>query len=195
MVLNHTVALVFGLAGVACFWAVFRGSQLTQPEARAGLRALLGIVGLWAVIQAAQMLTADLVVATTLFTGGLIIGFGTVFAWLYFCSAYTGRQFHRQPWFWVGAVILYGTLTAVKLTNPLHGQYFTAQMATEPYTRLVIEQGALYWVSFLLAYALTFIGIYLLFRLFHQAYVFTPRTQQRALPEFVKSSHCFERFA
>ena len=26
-------------------------------------------------------------------------------------------------------------------------------------------------------------------------YVFTPRTQQRALPEFVKSSHCFERFA
>ena len=169
MITNAVVAAVFGLAGVGCFWAGFRGSQLSQPDARAGLRALLGIVGLWAVIQAAQMLTTDLVVATALFTGGLIIGFGTVFAWLYFCSAYTGRQFHRQPWFWVGAVILYGTLTAVKLTNPLHGQYFTAQMATEPYTRLVIEQGTLYWISFLLAYALTFLGIYLLFRLFHQA--------------------------
>jgi len=166
---NVTVAAVFGLAALTSFAGAYRGSRLRQPDARTGLRALLVIVGCWALLQALQMLTTDRALATALSTVGLVVGFGTVFAWLYFCSAYTGRTYHRQRRFWIGAIALYATLTAVKLTNPLHGRYFTATMASDPYTRLVIEQGAFYWASFLLAYTLTAIGMYFLLELFVEA--------------------------
>lgn len=169
MELNWIIALVFGLSGLACFAGAYRGSRLSQPDAEFGLRLLLTTVGLWSVLQALQMLATSYDVAVALLTVGLIVGFGTVWAWLYFCSAYTGRTYHRDLRFQLLVVGIYLVLTTVKLTNFIHGQYFTAEFVTEPYPRLVIDQQPLYWISFTLAYVLTGVGLYFLLEMFHRS--------------------------
>ncbi|WP_253736439.1 PAS domain S-box protein [Halohasta salina] len=166
---NVGIGLLFFAAAVPCFAGVFRVSRLQQRDVRLGLRALLLTVGTWALLQAAQMLTQSTTLATALFTAGLIVGFGTVFAWLYFTSAYTGRTLHRQRSYRLFAVALYATVVLFKLTNPIHGLHFTAEMATEPYTRLVVDHGPIYWLLFLSAYGLTAIGMYFLVRMFRQS--------------------------
>ena len=96
MLLNGVIAAVFGAAALACFAGAYRGSRLRRRDARFGLRVLLVIVGVWAGLQAIQMLVTDRGLAVALFTAGLMVGFGTVWAWLYCCSAYTGRDYHRR---------------------------------------------------------------------------------------------------
>jgi len=167
--INISIALLFFAAAVSCFAGVFRVSRLQQRDVRLGLRALLVTVGTWALLQAAQMLTQSAALATTLFTVGLVVGFGTVFAWLYFTSAYTGRRLHTQRSYRLFAVALYVAVTLFKLTNSIHGLHFSVEMATDPYTRLVVDQGLSYWLLFLLAYGLTAIGMYFLVVMFRQS--------------------------
>ena len=166
---NIIVATVFFLAAVACLGSLSRLSQLHQRDVRVGLGGLLATVGFWSLLQAIQMLTLSESIATSLFTGGLIIGFATPFVWLYFCSAYTGRTLHTErPYIW-SAVVLYTTMVVIKITNPIHGQYFTAEIATEPYPRLLVNQGDIYWISFIIAYAMTAIGIFFLIQTFYHS--------------------------
>ena len=169
MLLNGVIAAVFGAAALACFAGAYRGSRLRRRDARLGLRVLLVTVGVWAGLQAIQMLVTDRGLAVALFTAGLIVGFGTVWAWLYFCSAYTGRDYHRRRPYQAAAIAVYVVLLVVKLTNPIHGQYFTATMVSEPYIRLVITQQPLYWLSFMLAYGLVAIGLYFLLETFRRS--------------------------
>ena len=166
---NISIGILFFAAAVSCFAGTVRVSRLQQRDVRLGLHALLLTVGTWGLLQAAQMLTRSTALATTLFTAGLIVGFGTVFAWLYFTSAYTGRTLHKQRSYRLFAVALYVSVTLFKLTNPIHGLHFTAEMSTDPYTRLVIDQGLSYWLLFLLAYGLTAIGMYFLVVMFRQS--------------------------
>lgn len=163
---NLAISGVFGAAAVACFVGAARESPLQQSDARMGLRVLLATVGLWASLQAVQMLVTDHAVAEALYLSGLIIGFGTVWAWLFFASAYTGHSFHRHRPYQLGALVIYVALTVTKLTNPIHGQYLASEFVVEPYPRLIIYPRPIYWISFLLAYGFTAIGLYLLFRTF-----------------------------
>lgn len=171
------IAAIFAVSGIACFAGAYRGSRLQNPDASLGLRVLLVVVGLWASLQAIQMSAPLFFTSTELmeqfsivfFTTGLVVGFATVWAWLWFASAYTGRAFHRDPRFHLAAGAVYLSLTLIKITNPLHGQYFTAELATEPYVRLVIEQQPFYWFSFALAYGLTAVGLYMLLVMFYRS--------------------------
>ena len=153
---------LFGAAAVACLVSAVRALDIGDTEVRHGLVGLLFTSGAWAGAQVAQLLmpTAELKAAAYIF--GLLPGFATVFAWLYFCSAYTGRSYHRTPTYRRLAVLLYGAVVAVKLTNPLHGLYFTASFATSPFPYLVIDQGTLHWLVTGLAYVLSGIGFYML---------------------------------
>ena len=169
MVQNATLAAVFGLAALVCFSGAYYGSRLRHPDAETGLRALFILTGVWALAQAVQLLVMNETVARGLFTVSLVVGFATVFAWLYFCSAYTGNTYHRTRWFWIGTTALYSVVTTLKLTNPIHGEYFSATWVTEPQTRLIIEQSSMYWASFIVAYGLAAVGIYLLFIHFRQS--------------------------
>jgi len=62
-----------------------------------GFAALLVTSGGWAAAQVGFLLApgADLKVAFHVV--GLVVGFSTTGAWLYFCSAYSGRTMHRDP--------------------------------------------------------------------------------------------------
>ncbi|SDF02362.1 Signal transduction histidine kinase [Halorubrum xinjiangense] len=169
MVVAWWLVGLFALSGAACFAAAFRGSRLRNGDARRGLRSLLVLVGVWAFLQAGVLLAGEEPTAVALYTLALTVGFATPFAWLYFASAYAGRDYHRRTRYRLAAVALYVAVVGLKLTNRVHGRYFDATLRTEPARRLVVEEGALYWGSLALAYVLSAAGFYLLYRLFHRS--------------------------
>ena len=160
---------LFALSGAACFAAAFRGSRLRNGDARRGLRSLLVLVGVWAFLQAGVLLAGEEPTAVAVYTLALTVGFATPFAWLYFASAYAGRDYHRRTRYRRAVAALYVAVVGLKLTNPVHGRYFDATLRTAPVRRLVVEEGALYWGSLALAYALSAVGFYLLYRLFRRS--------------------------
>jgi signal transduction histidine kinase len=99
----------------------------------------------------------------------LVVGLTTVGAWLYFCSAYTGRSFHRTTSYRRAAVAMYLLIVGVKVTNPLHGLYFTTSVATAPFTHLSIHHQTVHWVVSGLSYALVAVGFFMLYELFLEA--------------------------
>ncbi|MFW6317058.1 MAG: histidine kinase N-terminal 7TM domain-containing protein, partial [Halorubrum sp.] len=169
MVVSWWFVGLFALSAATCFGAALRGSRLRNGDARRGLRWLLIVVGLWGVTQAAVLLAGAASTAVALYTLSLVVGFATVFAWLYFASAYAGHDYHRRRAYRWAGIAIYAVVAATKVTNPVHGRYFTAEFRTEPVRRLVVDQGALYWASFALAYALTAVGFYLLYRLYRDS--------------------------
>ena len=160
---------LFGLSGAVCFAAVIHGSRLRNDDARRGLRWLLVLVGVWGLLQAGVLLAGREPTAVALYVLALIVGFATPFAWLYFASAYAGRDYHRRPAYRRAGLGVYVAVVAAKLTNPVHGRYFAASFRTEPVRRLLVDEGALYWGSLALAYALSLVGFYLLYRLFQES--------------------------
>jgi signal transduction histidine kinase len=160
---------LFALSGAACFAAVLHGSRLRNDDARRGLRWLLVLVGVWGLLQAGVLLAGREPTAIALYVLALIVGFATPFAWLYFASAYAGRDYHRRPAYRRAGLGVYVAVVAAKLTNPIHGRYFSASFRTDPVRRLLIDEGALYWGSLALAYALSLVGFYLLYRLFRES--------------------------
>jgi len=162
-------ALTFALAGVVCVVGVPRAGRVEDAETSRGLVALLTTSGGWAVAHAALLLLPTTRLKTTVYLVGLILGFSTVFAWLYFCSAYTGRTYHRQAVYRRAAVALYLFVVAVKLTNPIHHLYFTTAVVDSPFPHLAIRQGLFHWVVTGLSYTLAAVGMFVLFESFAES--------------------------
>ena len=158
-------AVVFGLAGVACLASVRRAQQVDQPDIRRGLVWLLLTSGGWALFKLGFLIGPD-AAGEVLYTVGLAIGFGTVWAWLYFCSAYTGRTYHRRPVLRRLGLLAFGAVVTAKLTNPIHGQYFTLTETTTPFTHLAVNHGPIHWVATGLSYTLAAVGLFMLYELY-----------------------------
>ena len=160
---------VFLASAAACFAVAAREPRLGNPDSRRGLRWLLLVVGVWGALQTGGLLVTDESTAAAIYALALAVGFATIGPWLYFCSAYTGHDYHRRRPYRLAAVGVYVVVVAAKLTNPIHGQYFAATIRREPTRLLLIDQGPLYWGSFALAYLLTGIGFVFLYRLYRQS--------------------------
>ncbi|MGB9964564.1 sensor histidine kinase [Halobacterium sp. CBA1126] len=159
---------VFAAAALACLAGLARVGDVEDPDTRRGLAGLLATSGGWAAAQAGFLVVpgADLKVAV--YTAGLVFGMATVGAWLYFCSAYTGRSFHYDPTVRRLAVAVFLVVAAVKLTNPVHGYYFGVQQAAAPFPHLAVDHYVLHWVVMGAAYALAAVGYFMLFELLGQ---------------------------
>lgn len=156
---------VFLLASVSCFLALTRARDIERGDVRIGMTALLATTGSWAFLKVVYFLAPD-PFREPAYTVGLIIGFTTVWAFLYFCSAYTGRDYHRDPTLrrlGAGAAL---SVIAIKITNPIHGLYFSTAARTEPFEHLAIQHGLFHWTVTGLSYALAAIGIFMLFELY-----------------------------
>lgn len=158
-------AMVFGLAGVACLASIRRARRVDQPDIRRGLVWLLLTSGGWALFKLGFLLGPD-AAGEVLYTVGLVVGFGTVWAWLYFCSAYTGRTYHRRPILRRLGLVIFATVVAAKLTNPIHGQYFTLTETATPFTHLAVNHGPIHWVATGLSYTLAAVGLFMLYELY-----------------------------
>jgi signal transduction histidine kinase len=158
--------LVFATAAVASVGAVTRARRIEHGGTRRGLVWLLLMSGGWATAHVAYLTMPTQGLQYAFYTAGLVIGWASVGPWLYFCSAYTGRSIHRNPTVRAAAVTVFLTITAIKVTNPLHEWYFSVEPATEPFSYLAVTPGVLHWVAMGLAYALAFVGFFMIFELF-----------------------------
>jgi signal transduction histidine kinase len=158
----------FGLASVACFASLTRTSGIEDADTRRGLQWLLGLSGTWAAAHVAFLTLPGTTPKLVAYYVGLTVGFAAVGAWLYFCSAYTGRSLHRASGCRRAAVATFLAVVAVKYTNPLHGLYFTATPATTPFPHLSVEHHLLHWLAMGLSYAVATVGYFVLLELFTQ---------------------------
>jgi len=156
---------LFFLSGLACFSMIPRARTFNDAELRYGLVGLLSTTGLWAILKTAFFIVPDPFREVT-YTVGLVFGFATVWAWLYFASAYTGRRLHTNSTLrrLAGGVFL--TVVTIKITNPLHELYFTTTEVTTPFRHLAINHGVIHWVSTGLAYVLAAVGLFMIFELY-----------------------------
>ncbi|MDS0222076.1 histidine kinase [Haloarcula sp. S1AR25-5A] len=141
---------------------------MEDPDTRRGMVALLLCSGGWAALELGFLLTPG-TLGYAFYLGSLIVGLATVGAWLYFCSAYTGRAFHRNRLYRAVAAGTYLGIVMVKLTNPFHGLYFATQFVSDPFPHLTITHGVFHWVVTGLSYALVAVGFFMLFELFLEA--------------------------
>jgi len=161
--------LAFGLAGLACLVGLWRALRIEDAETRRGLVGLLAGSGGWALSTLVFLASPSPTVDYVAYTASLVVGFTTVGAWLYFCSAYTGRSFHRNSFFRRTAVAAYLGVVALKVTNPLHHRYFTTEAVTVPFPHLTITHGTLHWIVTGLSYALVAVGFFMLYETFLEA--------------------------
>ncbi|WP_134670401.1 sensor histidine kinase [Halorussus marinus] len=159
-------ALAFGTAAVACGVSVLRARKVEDPETRRGLTWLFATTGGWAAFQVGTLVapTPDLMYLSYLLS--LTVGLATVGGWLYFCSAYTDRMFHRKSAYRRGALAAYLSIVAVKATNPIHQLYFTTEVVDAPFTHLAVSHGTLHWIVSGLSYALVAVGFFMLLEMF-----------------------------
>ncbi len=164
--LAHVAA--FTVAAMACLGSVGVARRIRHPDTRRGLIGLLLTCGLWSLGYVGYLLVPNDAVSVALFVGARLFALGSVFAWIYFCAAYTGRapSDPRYIRLGIGAFLV---IAVWKITNPIHGLYFTTASATEPFTHLAIEYGLLHWVLIGLSYAIAAVGFFMLFERFAQA--------------------------
>ena len=168
----NTIGLVyvglFAVSGIICTAAITRARKFDDPEVRRGLVWLLATAGGWALLKVAFFLLPD-PFREAAYILGLAIGFGTVWAWLYFCSAYTGRNYHRNRSLRRLGSAVFVAVVAVKVTNPLHGAYFSTTAVSTPFTYLAIEHNVLHWTATGLSYVLSAVGLFMIFQLHEES--------------------------
>jgi PAS domain S-box-containing protein len=156
---------LFFVSGIACFSTIPRARTFNDAELRYGLVGLLASTGTWAILKTGFFIVPD-PFREAIYTVGLIFGFATVWAWLYFASAYSGRRLHENTTLRRLAVGVFLTVVTIKVTNPLHGLYFTTTEETTPFRYLAIDHGLIHWTSTGLAYVLSAIGLFMIFELY-----------------------------
>lgn len=160
---------LFALAAVVSAASTLRARRVEDRETRHGLLALLATASGWSATHAITLLAPSELVADTAYLVGLILGFSTVWAWLYFCSAYTGRVLHRDTTVVAASIFTYLAVVVVKVTNPLHHLYYRATYQPTEFPFFVVEHGIFHWGVTGLSYALAGIGMFMLFELFREA--------------------------
>ncbi len=154
---------VFAVAAAGCLagaWWAYR--RVSLPGVRLGLTSLLLASGLWALCHVGVLLSPGLGLKVAFYEAGLTVGFGTVFAWLWLCSAYSGRALHRRPSVRWAAFAVFAAVTLTKLTNPWHGLYFSAELSAVPFRHLEVDHHVIYWLTSGLSYALAVVGFFML---------------------------------
>lgn len=149
----------YAAASMICFNGVFRAGAL-DADAAVGMRALLATAGLWAAVQVLVVVVPIEPLMVPLYVVAQIVGFATIGAWLYFCSAYTGRTIHQRPRYWAAWLLAYAAVATAKITQPIHGVYVESTVATEPFLHLAVGPGAVYWTILAAAYVLAGVGFY-----------------------------------
>ncbi|MFC3476395.1 histidine kinase N-terminal 7TM domain-containing protein [Halobacterium litoreum] len=159
----------FGAAAVACGVAVLRARRVADDDTQRGLVGLLVGSGGWAFFQLLYLVVPGRALKYVAYDASLVVGLATIGGWLYFTSAYTGRTLHRQQTVRRLAVGVYASIVALKLTNPIHGWYFTLTAVESPFPHLAVQQGTVHWVVTGLSYALVAVGFFMLYELFVEA--------------------------
>jgi signal transduction histidine kinase len=169
-VLKLTVLSVFVLSGVGAAVATRRARRLAEAEVRRGMTALLALTAVWALLEAGRVAVGFApALAHAAYVAGLVVGLASVCAWLYFCSAYAGLNYHRDRGLLALGGALYVAVVGLKLTNPIHGTYYSAAVAQAPFPHLSVVPGAAHWIVVAGVYLLVGAGFVALWGTFRRA--------------------------
>ncbi|WP_263807940.1 MULTISPECIES: sensor histidine kinase [Salinibacter] len=160
--------LAFVAATAACLGAALRARSIPSPETRQALTWFFSGSAVWAGAYVGFLLVGSAFEKHLFYQLSLIVGFGTVFAWLWFCSAYSGRGLHRSLKVQQFAAAVFVIVTALKVTNPLHGLYYGLEPVGGAFG-LVVTHETLYWVVMAVAYALSAAGYLMIFEFLLEA--------------------------
>ncbi len=160
--------LLFVVAALLCFASLRRVTQVEDRDTRVGLAALLVISGGWSASHFGYLAAPTEWLQHGFYVVGLLIGFGAVGPWLYFCSAYTGRSLHRDRRIRFVAVGTYLGVVSIKLTNRYHQLYYVVDPVEIPFPHLQIVHRPLHWIIMGFVYALATVGFFMLFELFYK---------------------------
>jgi len=155
----------FAIATLVCLGAAWRAWRIPYASTRWSLVTFFLTSAAWAASYIGFLLPVSVLGKHFFYQASLLVGFGTVWAWLWFCSAYTGRSLHRNAsaqWF---AIVVFGVVVLLKVTNPFHHLYYTLEPGQGMFG-YVVRHGLLYWVVMGGAYALATAGYLMLFELF-----------------------------
>ncbi|MCS4162922.1 PAS domain-containing protein, partial [Salinibacter ruber] len=165
--LGYLFAFIAGAA--ACLGAAWRArSAVPYPETRRALTWLFSGSAAWAGAYVGFLLVGPAFWKHLFYQASLIVGFSVVFAWLWFCSAYSGRGLHRSRKVQQFAAAVFAVVTALKVTNPLHGLYYGLEPTGGAFG-LVVTHETLYWVVMSVAYALSAAGYLMIFEFLLEA--------------------------
>jgi len=167
--LHGLYVVVFGLASLVCLGALFGVRTLSHSDIRRGLAGLFLLNGVWALLMAVRLLLPTLSSKRVVYVFGLIAGIATVFAWLYFASAYSGRQYHRSRSLRLVAVAVFTAIVLVKVTNPIHGAYMQMRIVAEPFRHARVTHFAPHWLVTGFSYTASGMGFWFLFDSFADA--------------------------
>ncbi|MGB9985538.1 ATP-binding protein [Salarchaeum japonicum] len=165
LLLAHVV--VFAVSAVLCVVSLPRARAIQHEDTRRGLVGLLVSVGLWAAGYVGYLLAPTDTLRVAFYITGFSFAFVAVGAFLYFCAAYTGRPPRRAP-YRKTALAAFATIVGLKVTNPLHGLYFTTEWTTTPFPHLAINHQPAYWLILGLSYVLTAVGFFMLLERFYR---------------------------
>ncbi|XGI84043.1 ATP-binding protein [Halorutilales archaeon Cl-col2-1] len=158
--------LVFVVSGVVCLGTVPRARTVQHRGTREGLVVFLISVAVWSWGYVGYLLAPTARLRVTFYILGFVFAFVAVGSWVYFCAAYTGRSPRQMPY--RNAVLgVFAVFVVLKITNPLHGLYFTTEWTTEPFPHLAVHHNLLYWVLLGLSYAAISVGFFMLFERFY----------------------------
>jgi signal transduction histidine kinase len=152
----------FSGAALVCFTSAHRARRQIDGRAGVSLAAFLIVTGVWAGVETLRLAAPSFEAKMVLYPVALVVGLGAVYAWLWFCVTYTETA---VPWsVTVGGALALAVVSLVKLTNPVHGWYFEARLASDPFVHLAVAPTALHWVVTAGAYVAAGAGFLLLFR-------------------------------
>jgi signal transduction histidine kinase len=157
--------VAFALATATCLGAAWRARSIPYAGTRRALTAFFLGSGAWAGTYVGFLVIESELGKHLFYQGSLVVGFATVWAWLWFCSAYSGKALHRNATALKFAAVVFAVVTGLKVTNPLHELYYTLEPVDGPFGFVVVH-GTLYWVVMSLSYALSAAGYAMLFELF-----------------------------
>lgn len=156
---------VFILTSIICYASISQVRTLDlSDDADLGLKSLLFMSGSWCLIQTIYLLSTDTMILETIYIISLTMGLVTVACWLYFCSAFSGFAYHKSRNLRILMILLVVSITSLKVTNPIHGLYFDANVVSDPITHIAIETNILYAIVTTISYILCGFGIYMLYK-------------------------------
>ncbi|WP_336326420.1 PAS domain S-box protein [Halovenus sp. HT40] len=159
---------VFILTGVICLLGGASVRNLSYPAVRRSLVGLLAFNGIWSLLVAAQLVTTAPSIVRAIHIAALIFGIATVFVWLAFASAYSGREYHRHRSLRTAALVVFLGIVTVKLTNPIHGFYFSTSAVSEPFVHTAITYHSPHWFVTGFSYTTASVGFLWLFESFNR---------------------------
>lgn len=173
----HNAAYVasFAVSGAALVAAMHRARSFGDAGMRRGLVGFFGAAAIWSLSAAVRLASGSYRVSVAMYVVGLVAGLASVGGFLYFASAFAGRSYHLNPRLRKAAVAVFSGATALKVTNPIHGRYFSTAVVSDPFQYVWIQPGALHWMLTAFAYTLAGIGLYLIYETLVEWTHTTPR--------------------